>query len=68
MDLFDRASELEQLQRDGAIAHTRKNAPHGISATECEDCGAAIPAARQAAALGCIRCISCQTIFEKGQA
>ena len=68
MDVFDTASELEQRQRDEAIYRARQQAPHGISATECEDCGAAIPAARQAAAQGCTRCICCQTHFEKGHA
>lgn len=58
-DIFDRAQELEALQREVAIAQARQQ-PQGESLAECEDCGEAIPAARQAAVAACRRCVDCQ--------
>ncbi|MCW3479721.1 TraR/DksA C4-type zinc finger protein [Neisseriaceae bacterium JH1-16] len=66
-DIFDRAQELEQLQRDAALAN-RSQMPAGPSYSHCEDCGDDIPAARQLAAPGCHRCIACQQAHERGRA
>lgn len=62
---FDRAQALEQRQRDQAIAAQLASArPSGPSRTHCEDCDNVIPAARQALG-GMIRCVPCQSIFER---
>ena len=63
---FDRAQATEQRQRDQAIAaQLAKSRPIGPSRSECLDCDVEIPAARQALG-GIMRCVPCQTIFEKG--
>ena len=63
---IDRACDLEQMQRDHALARqlgkSNANAP---SAFECESCGEAIPETRRMAALGCRYCIDCQQEIEK---
>ena len=62
---FDRAQALEQRQRDHAIAAAlAAPRPSGPSRTHCKDCDKEIPAARQAQG-GIIRCVPCQSIFEK---
>lgn len=65
---FDRAQALEQRQRDQAInaqlALARRESA-GASLTHCQDCDNEIPAARQALG-GKIRCVPCQSLFEKG--
>ena len=63
---FDRAQALELRQREQAIqAQLARVRPTGPSLTHCEDCDNEIPAARQALG-GMIRCVPCQSIFEKG--
>lgn len=63
---FDRAQATEQRQRDQAIAaQLARPRPIGPSRSECLDCDGEIPAARQALS-GILRCVPCQTIFEKG--
>lgn len=62
---FDRAQALEQRQRDQAIAaQLARVRPIGLSRSECLDCEGEIPAARQALG-GILRCVPCQSIFEK---
>lgn len=60
-DIFDRAQELEQRQRDAALAAFAANIAHGTSYSHCEDCSEPIPDARRKAAPGCTRCIDCQS-------
>ncbi|MBX9268766.1 Conjugal transfer protein TraR [Chromobacterium violaceum] len=62
MDDFDRAQELEQRQRDQALAIQADlaRASSLSSYSHCEDCGDAIPAPRRQAVPGCTRCIDCQ--------
>ena len=63
---FDRAQALEQRQRDQAIAaQLARPRPIGPSRSECLDCDDEIPEARQALG-GIVRCVPCQSIFEKG--
>ena len=63
---FDRAQATEQRQRDQAIAaQLARPRPIGPSRSECLDCDSEIPAALQALG-GILRCVPCQTIFEKG--
>jgi len=62
---FDRAQDLEQRQRDQAIAaQLARPRSTGPSLTHCQDCDNEIPAARQALG-GILRCVPCQSIFEK---
>lgn len=62
---FDRAQELEQWQRDQAIAAARARLRStGSSQEECQGCGDEIPEARRALG-GMTRCVPCQTNFEK---
>lgn len=62
---FDRSQALEQRDRDRAIAAQLANSrSSGPSLSECQDCGDDIPKARQAFG-GIVRCLNCQTIFEK---
>ncbi|WP_432719863.1 TraR/DksA C4-type zinc finger protein [Jeongeupia wiesaeckerbachi] len=62
-DVFDRASDLEQHQRDLAIAAARTQ-PAGASRLGCADCGESIPEQRRIKVAGCTRCIDCQQRFE----
>ncbi|HBR2612602.1 TPA: TraR/DksA family transcriptional regulator [Klebsiella pneumoniae] len=60
---FDRASDLEMEEREQALnrhLNRVKELPdeHGI----CNDCGAAIPAARLKALPYVATCVSCQSI------
>jgi len=66
MDQFDRATQLEEQQREAALAqvlHRAQNA--GESALHCIDCGVDIPEARRQAVPGCQRCIDCQEDHER---
>ncbi|HAS02511.1 TraR/DksA C4-type zinc finger protein [Pasteurella multocida subsp. multocida] len=65
MDRFDKAQELEQMQRDLAIQN--RTTSTRASAFFCEDCGEEIPEIRRLTILGVFRCVTCQTIFEKKQ-
>lgn len=69
-DVFDNASELEEQDRQRALAEQSRRA--GLtgktvadSAEFCEDCGDDIPLNRRKAVPGCQRCIACQTRKER---
>lgn len=62
---FEQSMEVAQLRRDAAIAAIRLRSL-GAGAPDCLRCGETIPPARRKAAPSAIRCIRCQTIFEKG--
>lgn len=65
-DLYDRAQALEQRQREQALAaQAAASRPLGSSLAHCKDCGQPIPEKRRQAAVGCTRCIRCQTACEK---
>lgn len=64
MDVLDRAQELEEKQRDIALKHARRQ--NTLSLSECKDCDADIPPARQAVG-GVTRCVGCQSLHEKKQ-
>ncbi|MDP2432908.1 MAG: TraR/DksA family transcriptional regulator [Pseudomonadota bacterium] len=78
-DEIDRAQDLEQAQRDDALA-VRFRRAHGeasreelehmdwrvISALVCVDCDSPIPDARRQAVPGCARCTECQSYYERG--
>lgn len=58
-EIIDQANELEELQREAAIARHRIN-HNAVSATHCCDCGDEIPDLRRKAVAGCQRCAECQ--------
>lgn len=64
-DMFDQASELEMAQREAAIRAARAALAKGPSHTECEECSAAIPEARQQAVPGVTLCVCCQGAKER---
>jgi len=59
------ASE-QQVELEGRrlLARLRERERPAVSAAECGDCGAPIPAERQWAAPGCTRCVDCASINE----
>lgn len=73
MDLEDRAQELEQQQRDDAIAAARGKPLQGnwrtLSKKWCEGpaCGERIPDERRRAIPGVEFCVECQTRREQEQ-
>lgn len=67
-DIYDRAQEREQRQRDEALARQAEAArQRGASLSHCHTCGEEIPALRREKVPGCTRCVDCQTAAEKAQ-
>lgn len=68
-DPFDRASELEQLFRDEAIANARSTEveqPDEVDGVRyCLGCGCEISTQRLEARPNAVRCASCQSIKER---
>lgn len=61
--LADRASDLEQQQRDDALDVVRRQlAVQGTA--ECVDCGEPIPAERRQLMPCSTRCVPCQNLHE----
>ena len=58
-EIIYQANELEELQREAAIAKCRIN-HSAVSATHCRDCGEEIPERRRELVAGCQRCAGCQ--------
>lgn len=58
-EIIDQANELEELQREAAIARHRINHA-AVSATHCCDCGDEIPERRRESVAGCQRYADCQ--------
>lgn len=50
---------------DDAVARVRNAIPKGESASECEECGKAIPEARREALPGVRYCVQCQSDLDK---
>jgi DnaK suppressor protein len=73
-DIFDRAQELdEQFRRETLDKHFAKNkiatppeSRLAMTSMDCEDCGKQIPKARLKANPMAIRCVPCQTKYERG--
>ncbi|ATZ11133.1 DksA/TraR family C4-type zinc finger protein [Erwinia amylovora] len=53
---------------DDAVLRARRALHHGVSASECEECGEAIPEARRLALPGVRYCIQCQRLHDDRQA
>ena len=66
-DMFDRAQELEEAQRERAIQAQAMRMGAGASLMQCQDCGEDIPQARRRAVAGCRRCIGCQSAMESAR-
>lgn len=65
MDVFDQATELEELDRNAALMRARagvdRRGPEWIDGVACcRECGDPIPARRLAALPGVGLCLSCQ--------
>lgn len=60
MDVFDRAQELEERQRDMALKQQAERANLGGASSETCACGADIPKARRMALPGVKTCVDCQ--------
>ncbi|MGB6056310.1 MAG: TraR/DksA C4-type zinc finger protein [Burkholderiaceae bacterium] len=59
-DIYDRATELEELQRAHALARQQsRSASLGPGLLDCMDCGEEIPAERRQAVPNCRRCVEC---------
>lgn len=50
-----------------AVKHARSRLPRGESLTQCEECDAEIPPARQRAVPGVRLCIECQREFDEAR-
>ncbi|MEY6762943.1 TraR/DksA C4-type zinc finger protein [Kluyvera ascorbata] len=64
MDIIDSASEVEELQRNAALAAHRINRL-SVSAIRCKCCDEELPEARRIAYPGCTMCVDCQADAEK---
>jgi len=70
VDVLDSACALEEKQTAMALKNhfaTRPKQTQTDSAEECNECGADIPKARQEAVKGCLFCINCQELADKGK-
>lgn len=61
---MEQAEALEESARAQGRANVAR-AMHGAGSDRCVGCGEAISSARRAAAPWAIRCINCQTGFER---
>ena len=64
-DQFDRAQQLEEMQRE--IALKKHRTFKAVSRLYCEDCDAPIPEKRRQMIQGVTRCVTCQEQEEKLQ-
>lgn len=62
-DEIDQANELADLYLKTALSKRVKYA--GESLSECDECGADIPEARQKAVPGCKHCVECAEYLER---
>lgn len=68
-DECDLAQVMSERYLRGEIAKARTAATSyesRVTSYECADCGREIPEARREAVPGCVRCVKCQIIFERG--
>ncbi|HHF6594977.1 TPA: TraR/DksA family transcriptional regulator [Haemophilus influenzae] len=64
-DQFDRAQQLEEMQRE--IALKKHRTFKAVSRLYCEDCDEPIPEKRRQMIQGVTRCVTCQEQEEKRQ-
>lgn len=67
-DQFDRATEIEEAQREDALEQHRwrRQSLPAVSSRVCRVCDEPIPVARRRAVPGCATCIDCQRDLEYG--
>lgn len=63
-DIIDSAPEVEELQRNAALAAHRINRL-AVSAVRCKCCDEELPEARRIAYPGCTMCVDCQADAER---
>lgn len=69
MDDIERAGELETFFNRQTIDAIRTTVVAGVladGAEICEECGEQIPPARREAVPGCVLCVECQEMLERG--
>lgn len=64
-DQFDRAQQLEEMERE--IALKKHRTFKSVSRLYCEDCDVPIPELRRQTIQGVTRCVTCQEREEKRQ-
>lgn len=71
-DLYDRATEVEEAQREDALAAQQRRAHLGeprdwrtLSARRCVACGTPIPEARRKALPGVDECVDCASLRQQ---
>ena len=64
-DQFDRAQQIEEMERE--IALKKHRTFKAVSHLYCEDCDAPIPEKRRQMIQGVTRCVTCQELEEKRQ-
>lgn len=65
MDEADYAQIEQERELRRLLATYTYAVPAGESASHCLDCEGEIPEARRQAMPGCIRCVSCQNMYER---
>jgi len=65
MDECDLGNIFADRYQKEALARQLNRKLQGESRFECEDCGETIPEGRRKAVPGCVRCVSCETNFER---
>ena len=63
---LEQAARLEQYQRDANVRSVQRELAHKGQA-DCAGCGEAIPLQRRTAVPSAIRCIQCQSAFERSK-
>ncbi|HAT3921284.1 TPA: TraR/DksA family transcriptional regulator [Kluyvera ascorbata] len=63
-DIIDSASEVEELQRNAALAAHRINRL-AVSAVKCSECDEPLTKKRREAYPGCTMCVDCQADAER---
>ncbi|MET0988490.1 MAG: DksA/TraR family C4-type zinc finger protein [Steroidobacteraceae bacterium] len=59
--------QIDATVKDG-VNRAQSRMPRGPSLTHCEECNAAIPAARQQAIPGVRLCVQCQEVHDREEA
>ena len=61
---LEQASKLEETRREAQVRDVQARL-QGKGQSDCKSCGEPIPCDRREAMPGAIRCIRCQSIFER---
>lgn len=66
-DELDVTADRMEAELQAILAHRKAQQATQESLSECEECGADIPIARQQAIKGCRLCIDCQSKIERNK-